>query len=884
MNDLVIANTTIRQDAEGRYCLNDLHRASGGEKRHGPSYWLANQQTKELVSELETTGNPVVTLEGRNGGTYVCKELVYAYAMWISPAFHVRVIRTFDAVVTGHKQAAGGEFSQGAFREFQFTRLELVKTVADMTEQSLRLANLLGLRDNQGRFYADKLVKRQIGIGPIELLGLPSLPAAEVDLTLSPQQLGARFNMSARTFNSLLMRCGFQFKAPAGKPGLAAHAEGRAALRLRGYRPAAQRRHAGAGPALEGIAAGGAAQGGHGTGRFAQAGGPRVTPIPKPAPRGLFMSGFRMTINASDVKLLKSQRLTDEAGGGGRATGTAVVDGEVNNLFPDISRLDRTLGRINLRKGFAGVLTDNADAYLGAHCILTQAPADPRVSVLLFNSGSQTDERDDARSAIENYVVPATAASFELLGNQLAGQRSITGVQREEHRVPEIGEVYQLVNGTTSSQYVRITSVEATLENFIYEYASGQFLTLPRRRLQLGISAALLATYPGGSVNPAGTTATNAASQAKATVLSTQVADAAKYYGISPLAEAVAQGDLTLKVESVYAALVPSTNKETALLDQLAGYSRRQYLACGAARAPSLTFAQVVSGQSRSFLGTGALPGSITLTVNGGVYADDSKGNLNFVSGSNTFSKLTVDYVTGQIDAYKSTAFTGSASSSYTPAAAVTGETVTGEIPVDLSSRGYVYTLNLANAKPKPGTLTVSYLALGNWQELSDAGNGELDGQGSGTVDFASGSVSVTLAALPDVDSAIIYSYVGDNAAAYTQRTGAGVAAKARVRHRLPHDGIQPGSLTATYLVGGATKTITDTGAGTLGGDASGTIVYATGELDMELAATPDSGSAISYSYQQGSVADSVLSVTPDAAGTVSGTIPAHRCSRAACG
>ncbi|NHN78444.1 KilA-N domain-containing protein [Azotobacter chroococcum] len=217
MNDLVIANTTIRQDAEGRYCLNDLHRASGGEKRHGPSYWLANQQTKELVSELETTGNPVVTLEGRNGGTYVCKELVYAYAMWISPAFHVKVIRTFDAVVTGHKQAAGGEFSQGAFREFQFTRLELVKTVADMTEHSLRLANLLGLRDNQGRFYADKLVKRQIGIGPIELLGLPSLPAAEVDLTLSPQQLGARFNMSARTFNSLLMRCGFQFKAPAGE-------------------------------------------------------------------------------------------------------------------------------------------------------------------------------------------------------------------------------------------------------------------------------------------------------------------------------------------------------------------------------------------------------------------------------------------------------------------------------------------------------------------------------------------------------------------------------------------------------------------------------------------------------------------------------------------
>ncbi|SFL23753.1 hypothetical protein [Azotobacter beijerinckii] len=580
-----------------------------------------------------------------------------------------------------------------------------------------------------------------------------------------------------------------------------------------------------------------------------------------------------MTINASDVKLLKSQRLTDEDDGGGRATGTPVVDGEVNNLFSDISRLDRTLGRINLRKGFAGVLTDNADAYLGAHCILTQAPADPRVSVLLFNTGSQIDERTAARSNIENYVVPATAAPFELLGNQLAGQRSITGVQREEHRIPEVGEVYQLVNGT-ASQYVRVASVEATVENFIYEYSSGQYLTLPRRRLQLGIGSALLATYPGGSVNPAGTTATNAASQPKASVLSTQVADAAKYYGISPLAEAVAQGDLTLKVASVYAPLVPSTVKETALLDQLAGYRRRQYLACGAARAPALSFALVVSGQSRAFLGTGALPGSVTLTINAGVYSDNGKGEFTFVSGSNTFSKITVDYATGQLDAYKATAYTGAASVGYTPATAVSGETVTGEIAVTLASRGYVYTLDLAGAKPKPGTLTVSYLALGNWQELSDAGNGELGGQGSGTVDFASGSVSLTLAALPDVGSAIVYSYVGDNAEAYTQRTGAGTAAKARIRHRLPHDGIQPGSLTASYLVGGVTKTITDTGSGTLSGQASGTIVYATGELDMELTATPDSGSSINYSYQQGSVADQVLSVSPDSAGTVSGTLP----------
>ena len=108
MNNLmVIDGIEVRRDAYGRYSLNDLHRAavaSGANARtKEPGKFLSSQQTVELVHELTNTQNlgvdPVSVIHGGNErGTYVCKELVYAYAMWISPSFHLKVIRTFDMV------------------------------------------------------------------------------------------------------------------------------------------------------------------------------------------------------------------------------------------------------------------------------------------------------------------------------------------------------------------------------------------------------------------------------------------------------------------------------------------------------------------------------------------------------------------------------------------------------------------------------------------------------------------------------------------------------------------------------------------------------------------------------------------------------------------
>ena len=94
---------TIRKDSEGRYCLNDLHKAAGGLEKHKPVQFFRQQQAADLITEIKVgnpTISPVVTKLGCTGGTFVCKELVYAYAMWVSAAFHLKVIRVFKEYAT----------------------------------------------------------------------------------------------------------------------------------------------------------------------------------------------------------------------------------------------------------------------------------------------------------------------------------------------------------------------------------------------------------------------------------------------------------------------------------------------------------------------------------------------------------------------------------------------------------------------------------------------------------------------------------------------------------------------------------------------------------------------------------------------------------------
>lgn len=127
MSNLSILNTSIRTH-ENLFSLNDLHKASGGAEKHRPSLFIRLDATQDLISEIQkevkSTDLIFKTTGGRGlRGTYACEELVLSYAMWISPKFHLIVLRAFLAMHRNQPQQLA--LPEPEKFTFEFTEYEL---------------------------------------------------------------------------------------------------------------------------------------------------------------------------------------------------------------------------------------------------------------------------------------------------------------------------------------------------------------------------------------------------------------------------------------------------------------------------------------------------------------------------------------------------------------------------------------------------------------------------------------------------------------------------------------------------------------------------------------------------------------------------------------
>lgn len=562
----------------------------------------------------------------------------------------------------------------------------------------------------------------------------------------------------------------------------------------------------------------------------------------------------------ADIKLFRSERLTDNPDGGGLATSTVVVDGEINNVFDDISRIDRVNGDLSLRKVFALADGENTDLYSGVHAIVAAPPLDPRVSAVIFRTRRGTqyawgDERAEAQAAVERYLDESVITRMVPYDRQLEGQRTVLVYQRPELPLPEIGEVYALKDQVLEeTEFVRVEDLDHQVETFTDQ--NGDYVA---RVITLTITQPLSREFAGSQPNRF-----FVADDERAVLRRTIASDAARYKGVVRLAEDASAGDLIIRVDSIFSQLVPAATSEAGVTDARpagalallpAAHVDRAYVAGSMDQLSQGVHFETAAGFPLE-LGWGELARQFRERPDGSF--------VNLGSGTEEGTQV-VD------PSRMSVRFTGhlggtrSVNLFYRPSVLVGRAGFSWQTPVELQNRGYVYVATL-HPPPQPGSLTVSYRSLGKWYDLTDDGAGALLGEagtGAGSVSYANGSFSVSLGALPDIGSAVIATWAGSSE--FEIRAGDVEIEPPVFRGTLGAGNCEPETLTLTWEAAGVVRTATDDGAGGLQGGGSGRIVYATGEYELRPHLLPDSASTLTATYQAGSVAQEVF--TPNRAG-----------------
>jgi hypothetical protein len=562
-----------------------------------------------------------------------------------------------------------------------------------------------------------------------------------------------------------------------------------------------------------------------------------------------------MPIQSGDIKLLASEVLLDTDNGGGRMTANEVVDGLSNNMFPDISELDRTYGRISLRKAYPAVMTSTTDAYYGCNLAITKAPDDPNVSMTMFTTRSWFDRRSDAANGVQSYLAKSVKWPGQLLGTQLQGQRSVQLLLKPGDQVPKIGQTLVLVQyeGLPNEflQYVRVQDVKTQTRQFTYNPGNGQGVNFTGVMATLTISSQLLYTFNGPDPSPYDNGA------ALAICRDTVVANAANYYGVSDLIEAVRPGDVNVAVKSIYSQLVPSAQQSIPLANLNAAGNYNPAVQSGKTRQ---TIPVTVTGAYPQviYVPTAIKPGSLTL----GPCSDDGAGNL--VITANSVVVGTVSYTTNTVTLNQSMGQSGQVNLSWMPAGVPVMVANTASIDINQTNRQNVFVQTL-QPFPAPRRLQIAYMAQGNWYTLTDQGGsggfGAIKGSdpsiGAGTINYATGTVTLTLGSLPDDGSSILFAW--SSPVQYFNRSDTTPPAPWVSFYITPPDNTQQLVMSTVAITwpkpGGGTYSATvvpDTQKIT--GDATGFIRWLNGQYEIRLTPNvlPAGGTTFTLNYNLG--------------------------------
>ena len=529
------------------------------------------------------------------------------------------------------------------------------------------------------------------------------------------------------------------------------------------------------------------------------------------------MAKRRTELTQQDLRIYPTEDLTDSDNGGGLMTRDPLT-GADNELFNPVSDQDRTIGRFNARSVHAAVRVPSRAKLGGAHVIISKPAKAANVSHLLYRGVRYGERRKDIIKRIAAYAVYTIESKMTLLSTQSLGSRIVQAYQRTDEALPLVGDVYclrQTKKGyPTEEQYIQVIRVSS--ENRTFTTPDGKDFV--RTVVKMETSTALTADFIGADY-PSITHA-----DPPCLLMETHISDSASYYGVKPLVETIRANTQTIRVPSIMEKLVPTSQIETPLIDYTAAGQRQ--LIFDAARGESvLTAYNAINDSTVLHAGNAITPGSLRLTVEG-ITISDRGGTL--YRGDTAVG--TVDYARGELRFSETLSSGGVWTLYFRPAAELLQVADTASIPVLINNRSYNYVLTILPV-PAPGSLQVSYRAQGRWYDLRDDGSGALRGgsagHGSGSLNYRTGSVSITCGEMPDVGSEVLFSW-GTQATVHN-RADSQPAASMLIATEA---GLAPNTVKLSWTDNGA-KTAQDDGQGNITGAWTGTVDYRSGDITL---------------------------------------------------
>ena len=212
-----------------------------------------------------------------------------------------------------------------------------------------------------------------------------------------------------------------------------------------------------------------------------------------------------MAITQNDLEILKSEIMADTPDGGGLPTGVAVIDGVSNNLFPDVSDIDRLEGRVRLRKAFPSVNAANTDLLQSARLVITEVPSNPNASVFMFEGTEFSDRRSDAVDYMNSYTYLLEPYRAYYRGANYKASRVLKYNDQGDTPLPNVGDVINItqlmqkknpqtipLGDVLYSQYIKVISVTSEVPDPAYSV----------REVTLGIKEPLLYDFGGVADTP----------------------------------------------------------------------------------------------------------------------------------------------------------------------------------------------------------------------------------------------------------------------------------------------------------------------------------------------------------------------------------------------